>query len=105
MNHDDFDPSKLDKGIRRTVLCLREDGFDTCDSGDGSKAAWMEGALDVPHVFMRIDPAAIVVEAKHLLRTVEALFGDAVYTIEATYSPIDGVAILSLMGVGDKDLE
>ena len=39
-----------DPGIRDVVQALRSLGFDTTDSGDGSKAAWMECALDYQHV-------------------------------------------------------
>lgn len=44
---------ELDEGICSLVRLLWLAGFDPIDSGDGSKAAWMEGALGVPHVFMR----------------------------------------------------
>lgn len=57
-----FDYSQIDAGVRDVVRLLRDAGFCTCDSGDGSKAATMDGALDYPHVFMVIDAADAVSE-------------------------------------------
>lgn len=59
----------LDPGIRETVRWLNQQGFITCDSGDGvSKfhpdSPWYAGeetqAADVPHVIMRVDAHQMV---------------------------------------------
>jgi hypothetical protein len=100
----------LDPGIRRTVKWLRENGFETTDSGDGSKAATMECALNYPNVAIRIDdPDALQFEADRLY---ELLSGrdidlapqgtDCEPYIQATYDPADGSAILLLMYVNDE---
>lgn len=47
---------ELDPGIRDLVRFLRErHGFNTTDSGDGSKAATMDCAMPFPHVVIKID--------------------------------------------------
>ena len=94
----------LDAGIRFTVRFLRAHGFDTCDSGDGSKAGTMEGALDVPHVFIRSTPETLIRDADRL-RELVARIPHA--EIQATYDPKiagRGAAILALMMVCDADL-
>ena len=45
----------LDPGIRELVRHLNHHGIETTDSGDGSKASWMEGAMDFPHVLVMLD--------------------------------------------------
>ena len=44
------DYSELDPNIRETVRWLRDNDFDTCDSGDGSKSY----GLPYPHVYILI---------------------------------------------------
>ena len=64
INYDDLDP-----GIRRTVHWLRAHGFETTDSGDGvskTQAIFDGEALDVPHAFMKLLPAALVTESMRL---------------------------------------
>lgn len=94
---------ELDDGIRETVRELWDAGFDPCDSGDGSKAGKMEGALAVPHVFMRVDPSRMVLEALALKsfaagaadRFTEPSDGPR---IQAIFIPERGVAILEFYG-------
>lgn len=44
---------ELSPGVRGIVRALREQGFETCDSGDGTNLAeGMECAIEEPHVFM-----------------------------------------------------
>lgn len=45
LNYEEMDP-----GIRDVVKALNEAGFETTDSGDGSKAATDEDAFAFPHV-------------------------------------------------------
>jgi hypothetical protein len=91
-----FDLGAIDAGIRPLVAFLRAAGFETTDSGDGSKAD-MACALPFPNVFAVVPPAALVAEADRmaeLLREAGALLepGD----LQATYDPIDGIGVLGL---------
>lgn len=113
-----FDPDALDPGIRRTVMALRVSGFRTTDSGDGVSKPDMACALPVPNVYMVVDAPVMVAEADRLLvvltdlvkpgtlEATEMADGHEVMrvTIEASYCPTDGVAILALHGVSDADL-
>jgi len=96
----------LSPNIRETVVFLRKNGFDTSDSGDGTNHAnGMECALPTPHVFMPVPVKEMVSEADRLLGIlsfVKKLPED--FGIEVSYSPLDGVAMLMLFGVTDKDL-
>jgi hypothetical protein len=90
------------------VRLLRENGFRTTDSGDGvtNVAAGMEGALPVPHVHCVVhDWHDVAPEAHRMMRLIAqlGLLGDQV-TIEASYSPLDGVATISLYGLDDASL-
>lgn len=104
---DDLDPAILTPGIRKTVLWLREHGFDTTDSGDGvaNVEAGMEDALDIAHVHMSTTPLKMVGAARDLaclLETRKIKLEPGM--IQATYDPMDGSAILSLYGVDDSML-
>ena len=105
----DFDYDKLDPGIRFTVKWLHERGFTTTDSGDGSKAGEMEGALDIPHVAIKpggeeheypyaINLAHLAQQTANRLR--EELWDDGRHvepgTIQATYDPFDGSWVIML---------
>jgi hypothetical protein len=109
-----------DPGIRRVVAWLRDEGFETTDSGDGvTKIAQgftpeNDGVLDVAHVHMVVAPAQLIGEADRLARLVRAKLAgvrfpngadaiDAVI-VDATYMPLEGVAVLSLFGVSDAEL-
>lgn len=117
------DKRPLDPGIKRVVAALRARGFITTDSGDGvSKSGELLGrgcAEPYPHVFMVVSASALVEEADRLLMVVRGgLFTEEsvaelsadpfdveqVRAIEATYSPVDGVCALALIGFGDADL-
>lgn len=100
----------LDEGIRKTVEWLREQGFETTDSGDGSKAATMECTLDHPNVAIRIDdPDKLQFEADRLMGLLEEKCVDVAPQgmegepyIQATYDPADGSAIILLAYVNDE---
>jgi hypothetical protein len=105
-----LDLNTLDPGIRLTVRLLRALDFNTCDSGDGKSKveAIAEGeALDVPHVFMRTDPERMRAEADRLATSL----GSPPHglplppgSVEATYSPLDGSALLVVYGIDDAAL-
>lgn len=106
-----IDYEQLDHGVRKLVRLLREvGGFDTTDSGDGSKAGLMEGALDIPHVHMTCDENHFrrwSFDLVSLLRfhlKPESLGKLEPHAIQFTYSPLDELGILSLYGVCDSDL-
>lgn len=91
INYDELDP-----GIRETVRWMRELGFETIDSGDGSKAGWMEGALDFPHVVARVRPRDMIDESHRLLAWCSVKESRHKVQVEATYDPADCSAILLL---------
>lgn len=102
------DYNELDPGIRETVLFLRERGFNTTDSGDGSKAETMECAEAEPNVYMVCEAGDLILQANRLKTVLVSRFGEKIgerARIEANYSPFDGIAILALHGVSDKDFE
>jgi hypothetical protein len=106
----DKEYEELDVGIRKTVQWLREHGFETTDSGDGSKAATMECALNYPNVAIRIDDVdALQFEADRLYELLEEREIDVAPQgtdgepfIQATYDPADGSSIIVLAYVNDE---
>ncbi len=98
--------SALDPGIRRLVVALREANFDTTDSGDGVSKPDVGRVFDVPHVFMVIEPGAIVAESQRLVETLRRL-GVRVKpgVVQANYDPADGLATLGVFGVNDSMLK
>jgi hypothetical protein len=121
MNDDEFDPANLDPGIRATVLWLRERGFKTCDSGDGTtkieagyndlpegESAPKPGevsceAIPVPHVIIATTPESMVADALRLadaLREVGVeLDAESGKTAQAMFCPTQKVAIIELYNV------
>lgn len=100
---DDFDPSELDPEIRKIVLKLRDAGFETTDSGDGRSKG--EAGEPYPHVHMIVPREKAFEEADRLLQWTHQWFIDpCMPTIQLTYSPLDGVCVLSLYSVRDSDL-
>lgn len=97
----------LDPGVVRTVEWLRKNGFMTTDSGDGQTKPSEARTLDFAHVFMRLaSPLHLVDAADRLAGAIEALRGSTGgVLIEATYSPLDGIATLALLSAGEKTLD
>ena len=111
-----IDVEALDPGIRRTVLWLRSQGFETTDSGDGKSKLEPgtnvpEEAETIPHVFMVSKPASLVASADRLVGALRQL-GLAVVPqghdggawVGSSYDPADGTAVLSLHMVDDAML-
>lgn len=108
------DFSGLDVGVRNTVFWLRRAGFETVDSGDGITKAtdsdYVDGEfLPYPHVAMLVTPSEMVREADRLMATLEEagvnfepVDPETDPTIQTSYSPVDGHAVLILMNVDDK---
>lgn len=100
--------AELDDVIRETVRALWRAGFAPTDSGDGRKVG-MACAIDVPHVFLRCDPAQLIAESSRLQALLTswglpAAAADGAPLIQASYAPSDGVAVLMLCGVCDEML-
>ena len=107
----------LNPGVRRTVLALRAAGFATCDSGDGTTHAH-PCDRDYPYVSIRVFALELPVEAARLLGVLRA-WGLAPVTVtaaldgatgchgvavQASYDPVDGVALLDVLGLCDAAL-
>ncbi len=112
----------MNPGIKETVRLLRERGFDTVDSGDGA-THHCECDIPVPYVHMKVSPDEMRAEADRLKDIVEARAGLTIWSrelpdpdpdaepgetytpsIQASYSPLDGVGVISMFGVADADL-
>lgn len=111
LNHEQL--ASLNPGIRSTVWQFREWGFDTKDSGDG-KTHQFDCDLKCPYVHIETTPDKLASEADRLLGLLKQSgvnfdncphpqdnpeeFADFP-TVEASYSPIDGKAIIFTMNV------
>ena len=116
MTENETDPNhdELDVGVRATVWWLRRAGFETVDSGDGITKAtdgdYEEGEfLPYSHVAMLTTPSEIVRDADRLMAALEEagvnfdpIDPETDPAIQASYSPVDGHAVLMLMNVDDK---
>ena len=99
----------LQPGIRNAVLWLREHGYDTTDSGDGSAhAAGMEGAVPWPMVAVLHDDTPENPVTHRASGLMDLLIehglpfsGDQRVQIEATYDPHDDTAIILLSEHGN----
>ncbi len=60
-----MDLSTLNPGIRETVRWLRQNEFDTCDSGDGETRDH-ECDLDRPYVHIEVGPSQLIAEMRRL---------------------------------------
>jgi len=98
---DTFSINDIQPKLRKTVTWLRGLGFKTCDSGDGvtNVEAGMEGALEIPHVAMAVDPDKMKEESHRLYFACQRAGIEG--KIEVLYDPADGVAILMLYDVLD----
>jgi hypothetical protein len=102
----------LDDGVRDLVVWLNEQGFETTDSGDGSKYGEMEGAMDCPMVAIVTTDDYLVHDADKLLALLENQGVDfpqdiveGLPAIQATYNPIDQTGIILLTDILSKDLK
>lgn len=103
----------LNPGIRKVVAWLNARGFKTVDSGDGQTHDF-ECDRGYPYVVMRVEQAAFLVDDTDRLREVLEARGIHVrpigeevgndVSIQATYDPASGTAIIDLMGLDDARL-
>lgn len=109
-------PDDVSPGVADLVTWLTLRGFVTTDSGDGSNyRAGMECALPRTNVFMVVaDPSRLIGETHRLydLLTAEGISfanlegettGDEP-VIECSWNPVDNVAVIALLGVGNDDI-
>lgn len=91
-------PDCIDPGIRPLVEQLNRWGFETTDSGDGSKASTMGCAVEWAHVFMKSSPESLVEDSHRLALLIEnsGVVDLNEWAIEASYSPLDGMAHIFL---------
>lgn len=103
--------ASLNPGIRELVGFLRSYQFDTCDSGDG-KAHDHGCDRSHPYVGIHTKPSTLAADADSLLRllaengiAIDPIGPDpAAPSIQATYDPADGIAVIDLIGVDDEML-
>lgn len=86
----------LDYGVRNLVVALRKAGFNTTDSGDGYSKDPERRELEYPHVMMVVPASSIIEEAKRLQSWIDLDVYLKNWIIEASYSPKDDVALLTL---------
>lgn len=93
----DIDLKSLDPGIVSTVILLRAYGFETTDSGDGETKPEEYRTIPGPHVVVQVPANDLVREADRLLDVLKTCKA-SISSIEASYSPLDGVALIVLCG-------
>jgi hypothetical protein len=112
---------KLDPGVRLTVAWLRDQGFETTDSGDGKTKlaeypsisdAIQDGLRDEPHVVIRVAPDELIAESDRL----ESLLMKVGVRLEeqppdsyvagphaqATYDPANRIAFIDIVNLTDE---
>ena len=78
-----------DPGVQDLLFLLYRNGYETTDSGDGSKYGVMEGALDCPHVFGTVpEEDEFIAFSHHLLEDLKT-WGYPDASVEVNYSPND----------------
>ncbi len=101
--------SELNPGIVKTVALLREWGYDTCDSGDG-KTHDFECDRDCAYVVMVVHNQYELVAQANILRAmlcdrgVDLQQQPTMPFLQASYCPVDHIAVLDLNGVDDAML-
>lgn len=90
----------VDEGIREFVLFLWELGYETTDSGDGSKYPEMECALPYANVFGRVPDDRDIKEFSRELLRVSRRFGYEDPLVEINYSPNDDLCVFCVCPTG-----
>jgi hypothetical protein len=97
----------INPNIVRMVALLQENGFKTCDSGDGKTHA-AACDRDYGYVSMIADPEILIAESERLVRVLDAagvkvhqMNSDELPCTQASYDPVSGTAIIDLMFVTD----
>jgi len=92
-----FDINTIDTGVRDLVKLLQEHGFETCDSGDGSKAESMGCALAFPHVFANCAADDLVREVDRMAQLLEAN-GYAGWEVEGSFKAGEPGILMATLG-------
>lgn len=98
-----IDYDQIDVGVRDVVRALNAAGYRTTDSGDGSKARWMEGAFAYPMVVVAVDDPFTLIEAADNVWNLLRHADDRTWAVEASYSPNDGVCCILATAPEDVD--
>jgi hypothetical protein len=100
----------LDPGILPIVNYLNQNGFETCDSGDGrTKPLEHQSFPGLAHVIIKSSPETLIQDAKRFSEFVKMMrsMGGLPYpdwTIEASYSPLDDQAIILFIEIRKEEL-
>lgn len=97
----------LSPGVRDLVVDMREAGFYTTDSGDGSNyAAGMECAVPFKMVAVLCGPLELAQTADRLASwLIDRGLDWPAWRVEASYNPGDGTAIVLLSESSDEQLD
>lgn len=97
---EDLNYEELDLGIRETVRFLRDNGFNTTDSGDGVSKPKGDCVIDESHVFIVCDIEELIYEADRLYDLlIDKGIEGSTFTIQASYNPHDGTGVIMFLGV------
>ena len=101
----------MNPGIIKFVKLLNDNGFITCDSGDGETHDF-ECDRDIPYVVIKSSPDNLVQESHRLLDLLKSLSidvqqcnVDSLPAIQASYDPINRLAFIDVTNVSDKNLK
>lgn len=102
----EIDLRQLNPGIRATVAVLRANGFDTCDSGDGTTHEH-ECDLDQPYVHMVVAKSRLIEESDRLVRVLKEHGvkldpmneDNSAPTVQSSYDPVAKAATISVFNV------
>lgn len=90
----EFDYDSLDEGIREKVRSLQKAGFNTIDSGDGSKWDWMSCAsMPHAHIVCRMDALGTMSHCMDASQVGLDILGDG-WTAEISYTYGEDSAII-----------
>ena len=105
--------NSLKEKVRDLVIWLNQEGFHTIDSGDGSDyLRGMEGAIEEPMVAISVEPHLLISKSNRLVMLLQEM-GISISpigtefspTIEASYDPTNGLAVIILTNVLSKDIK
>ena len=101
----------LNPGICRLVEWLNDMGYTTTDSGDGETHLY-ECDREYPYVVIRVPPSTAHIISKSLMSEMHEHLAVSFErddegngpAIEVSYSPVDNVAVIQVMGLRDRDI-
>ena len=96
---------ELCEGTRELVELLNQNGFRTTDSGDGSHfVSGMGCAIQEPMVVIQLDDNQSIRGESNRLQDFLMTNGVESPSIQASYDPSDGIAVILLLGALSADL-